>query len=183
MQKQRFTDIDVERINVVNPEGTLSLVIANRERLPGGIFDGKWYGKRGNTGASSSREGDESGRLIHSTGRNEDGTLKHARRHLSWRLNAREEKDCTGGSAKLWRSYLPFGKLQINQPPVVLSGPFNRTGERAPQHRPECVLRIDVALRHIAPVSQVRRVVGHFAKWEIRARRRAQTLYHMLGAR
>jgi hypothetical protein len=33
-QKQRFTEVDVERINVIEADGTVKLVIANRERAP-----------------------------------------------------------------------------------------------------------------------------------------------------
>jgi len=41
----RFTEIDVERINVIGPNGKPDLVIANRDRLPAPITDGK-VGKR-----------------------------------------------------------------------------------------------------------------------------------------
>lgn len=37
----RFTELDVERINVVGPNGKPDLVIANRERLPAPVIDGK----------------------------------------------------------------------------------------------------------------------------------------------
>src|SRR4026209_2439677 len=40
-QKQRFTEIDVERINVVETDGTVKLVIANRERAPDQISEGQ----------------------------------------------------------------------------------------------------------------------------------------------
>jgi hypothetical protein len=40
-QKQRFTEIDVERINVIEPDGNLSLVLANTSRLPEPIVNGK----------------------------------------------------------------------------------------------------------------------------------------------
>jgi adenylosuccinate lyase len=33
-RKQRFTEIDVERINIREADGTVKLVIANRERAP-----------------------------------------------------------------------------------------------------------------------------------------------------
>lgn len=39
--KTRLTELDVERINVVEPDGRLALVIANSERLPGGIYKGE----------------------------------------------------------------------------------------------------------------------------------------------
>lgn len=40
-ERARFTEIDVERINVVEPDGRLALVLANAERLPGGIYKGE----------------------------------------------------------------------------------------------------------------------------------------------
>jgi len=40
-QKQRFTEIDVERINIVEADGTVKLVIANRDRAPDQVMDGQ----------------------------------------------------------------------------------------------------------------------------------------------
>ena len=40
-QKQRFAEIDVERINVIEADGTVKLVIANRERAPDQVSDGQ----------------------------------------------------------------------------------------------------------------------------------------------
>jgi hypothetical protein len=38
---QRFDEIDVRRINVREPDGTLQMVISNHTRLPGVIARGK----------------------------------------------------------------------------------------------------------------------------------------------
>jgi hypothetical protein len=40
-QRQRFTEIDVERVNIVEPDGRLTLAIANTQRLPGPMIEGK----------------------------------------------------------------------------------------------------------------------------------------------
>lgn len=40
-QKPRFAEIDVERINVIEADGTVKLVIANRERAPDQVMDGQ----------------------------------------------------------------------------------------------------------------------------------------------
>jgi hypothetical protein len=40
-QKQRFTEIDVERINVLEADGTVKLVIANRQRAPDQVMEGQ----------------------------------------------------------------------------------------------------------------------------------------------
>ena len=37
---QRFTEIDVERINVREPDGRLAMVISNADRIPGLVFQG-----------------------------------------------------------------------------------------------------------------------------------------------
>jgi hypothetical protein len=46
-RKQKFAEIDVERINVVEKDGSLRLVISNRERSPGPIQRGKPFGYAG----------------------------------------------------------------------------------------------------------------------------------------
>ena len=38
---QTFDEIDVHRINVVEPDGTLRMVISNKASLPGVIVNGK----------------------------------------------------------------------------------------------------------------------------------------------
>jgi hypothetical protein len=40
-QKQKFSEIDVERINIVEPDGTLRMVISNKAEFPGIIIKGK----------------------------------------------------------------------------------------------------------------------------------------------
>ncbi|HEX2077276.1 MAG TPA: hypothetical protein VHG08_06190 [Longimicrobium sp.] len=83
-QRQRFGEIDVERINVVEPDGRLALVIANQERLPGVWMDGKEHGDRkGYNGIIFfNAEGDESGGLTHWSERTPDGV--RAGGHLSF---------------------------------------------------------------------------------------------------
>lgn len=39
--KARFTEIDVERINIVMPDGKREMVLANRSRLPKPVIDGR----------------------------------------------------------------------------------------------------------------------------------------------
>lgn len=36
----RFTELEVERLDIVEPDGSLSMALASRERMPGGIFEG-----------------------------------------------------------------------------------------------------------------------------------------------
>lgn len=64
---QRFTEIDVERINIVEKDGKVRMVITNEDRVPDPIMDGKVIGSR--EGAKDpaigfyNEEGDEIGGL------------------------------------------------------------------------------------------------------------------------
>jgi hypothetical protein len=53
-QKTRFTEIDVERINIVEPDGALRMVISNRPRSIGPVYKGKPFGYPGGAGRGSS---------------------------------------------------------------------------------------------------------------------------------
>lgn len=75
MQKQKFGEIDVERINVVEKDGSTRLVISNKERSPGPIERGKPFGYAGGGRAGMifyNDEGTEDGGLIFS-GKKENG--------------------------------------------------------------------------------------------------------------
>ena len=75
--KTRFTEIDVERINVVEPDGKLRMVIANRPRSIGPIYKGKPFGYPGGGRPGIiffNDEGTENGGLTFTGGRGEDGT-------------------------------------------------------------------------------------------------------------
>jgi len=48
-QRTKFDEIDVERINVVEPDGKLRMVISNRPRSIGPIYKGKPFGYAGGT--------------------------------------------------------------------------------------------------------------------------------------
>ena len=78
-QKQRFTEIDVERINVVEKNGNLRMVISNRERSIGPIYKGKPFGYPGGTRPGIiffNDEGTENGGLTFTGRRNPDGTFR-----------------------------------------------------------------------------------------------------------
>jgi hypothetical protein len=53
-QKQRFTEIDVEPINVVEADGRLALIIANTQRLPGQMWRGRELSKALSQGRAGS---------------------------------------------------------------------------------------------------------------------------------
>ena len=76
-QKTRFTEIDVERINIVEPDGKLRMVISNRPRSIGPIYKGKPFGYPGGTRPGMiffNDEGTENGGLTFTGRTREDGT-------------------------------------------------------------------------------------------------------------
>lgn len=83
--KVRFSEIDVERINVVEPDGHYRMVIANRARSIGPIAYGKPFGYPGGTRPGIiffNDEGTENGGLTMS-GKTEDGRFQSGL-HLSF---------------------------------------------------------------------------------------------------
>src|SRR4051794_15530252 len=74
--KTKFEEIDVERINVVEKDGKLRLVISNRDRSPGPIAYGKPFGYPGGTRPGMiffNDEGSENGGLTFNGKRQADG--------------------------------------------------------------------------------------------------------------
>ena len=82
-QKQRFTEIDVERMNVIEADGTVKLVIANRERAPDQISEGQSRPRAANNKSAGitffDDAGDEAGGL---KVRGDRRAGPSARRHL-----------------------------------------------------------------------------------------------------
>lgn len=78
-QKPRFEEIDVERINVVERDGTLRLVISNKARAPDAVISGKSYPRSGGNRAGMiffNDEGNENGGLIYGGRRDRDGSFR-----------------------------------------------------------------------------------------------------------
>ena len=85
-QRQRFTEIDVERVNIVEPDGRIALAIANSQRLPGPIIEGKdlprelSQGREGSAGMIFlDSQGNEIGGLVYRLERRPDGTYSATR--------------------------------------------------------------------------------------------------------
>lgn len=87
-QKQKFGEIDVERINLVEKDGKLRLTISNAARLPDPIIGGKSYPLRSGTGSGSAGliffndEGNENGGLVFAGRQTPDG--HRANGHLTF---------------------------------------------------------------------------------------------------
>ncbi len=80
-KNKKFDEIDVERINIVEKDGKLKMVISNQQRQHPGTMDGKYYkdreGQRPAGMIFFSEKGDEVGGLIFSgdTGKSHGGSL------------------------------------------------------------------------------------------------------------
>jgi hypothetical protein len=75
--RTRFAEIDVERINLVEPDGKLRLVISNRPRSIGPIYQGQPFGYPGGGRPGLiffNDEGTENGGLTFTGRRREDGS-------------------------------------------------------------------------------------------------------------
>src|SRR5215216_945479 len=84
--RAKFDEIDVERINVMEPDGKYRLVLSNRPRSIGPIYKGKPFGYAGGTRPGIiffNDEGTENGGLTLTGSRNADGTYR-ASTHMSF---------------------------------------------------------------------------------------------------
>jgi hypothetical protein len=78
-QRQRFTEIDVERINVVSPGGKPRLVISNAERAPDAVINGKTYHRSGSN---------EAGMIFYNDEGSENGGIGFSSRSQNGRVSA-----------------------------------------------------------------------------------------------
>lgn len=108
-QKASFGTIDVQRINVVEPDGTVRMVISDKARFPGAIIQGKEYPFNRHTAGMLffNDEGTENGGLIFGGQKNKDGTAS-SYGHLSFdrydqdqELNLEYLQDGSGQSTRL----------------------------------------------------------------------------------
>src|SRR5713226_3093943 len=76
--KQRFDEIDVERLNIVESNGAYRFVLTNGSRAPGAIIGGKEIQRSNSNKAPAiifyNEEGDESGALLTAGKMKDDGT-------------------------------------------------------------------------------------------------------------
>jgi hypothetical protein len=73
-QKQRFDEIDVQRINVIEPDGTLRVVLTNHAKMPDIVYKGKEY--KGTRGGAPG-PGKYAGLLFYNSDGTEDGGLMY----------------------------------------------------------------------------------------------------------
>jgi len=85
-RREKFTEIDVERINVVEPDGKYRMVISNRPRSIGPIYKGKPFGYAGGGRPGIiffNDEGTENGGLTFEGKQSPDGKFR-ASTHMSF---------------------------------------------------------------------------------------------------
>ena len=86
-KRQSFDEIDVHRINVREPDGTLRMVISNMQSFPGAIVKGKEYPHQDRKTAGMlfyDNEGTEDGGLIFGGFKDAQGKVTDANVHLSF---------------------------------------------------------------------------------------------------
>lgn len=86
-RSESFDEIEVKRINVVEPDGTLRMVISDHTRMPGVIVKGKEFPKVDRPEAGMlfyNDEGSENGGLIFGGHRNEKGHVLNSGASLSF---------------------------------------------------------------------------------------------------
>jgi len=85
-QRTKFGEIDVQRINIVEPDGTLRMVISDKSKFPGIIVQGKEYPHPDRTTAGMlffNDEGTENGGLIFGGMKDKNGKVS-SYGHLSF---------------------------------------------------------------------------------------------------
>jgi len=86
-RKEAFNEIDVQRINIVEPDGAVRMIISDTARAPGVIFKGKEYphpdGRKVAGMIFYNDEGTENGGLIWGGNKGKDGKVS-SHGHLSF---------------------------------------------------------------------------------------------------
>jgi len=85
--KTEFDEIDVHRINVVEPDGTPRMIISNEDKRPGSFFQGQEHARPDRKGAGMyfyNNEGTEAGGLIYGSFLDKNGKIEEANVHLSF---------------------------------------------------------------------------------------------------
>ncbi len=100
-----FDEIQVQQIRVVEPDGTLRMIISNSKKLPGVIIHGKEQEKVDRPQAGMlfyNDEGSENGGLIFGGSKNEKGEIVNSGGSLSFdRYDAKEEVNLIGVNDKV----------------------------------------------------------------------------------
>ena len=86
-QQTQFDEINVHRINVIEPDGTPRMIISNEDARPGSFVKGKEHPRPDRKGAGVyfyNNEGTEAGGLIFGSFLDKNGRVEEANVHLSF---------------------------------------------------------------------------------------------------
>jgi hypothetical protein len=86
-RKAKFEELDVQRINIVEPDGTLRMVVSNKAKLPGVIIRGKEEHQEDRPYAGMlfyNNEGSENGGLVFGGHKNAKGEVEDSGGSLSF---------------------------------------------------------------------------------------------------
>lgn len=86
-RKAKFEELDVQRVNVVEPDGTLRMVVSNKAKLPGVIIRGKEEHQEDRPYAGMlfyNNEGSENGGLVFGGHKNAKGEVEDSGGSLSF---------------------------------------------------------------------------------------------------
>ncbi len=125
-KKQKFGEIDVERINIVEKNGNLKMVISNEARQHPGTMDGVYYkereGKRPAGMIFFSERGDEIGGLIFdgNDGKGQGGSLTFDKFRGDQTIQITHQEDEKGNY---------FAGLRMNDQNIAITDFINKTKE------------------------------------------------------
>jgi len=123
-RQEIFDEITVHRIKVVEPDGTLRMIISNHDKLPGVIVKGKVQGPNDRPGGGMlfyNDEGSENGGLIFAGRKNAKGEVVSSGGSLSFdKYGASQIVQLAGVSDKDDR----FAGLRVSD--NAIGGPLNR---------------------------------------------------------
>ncbi len=125
-KNQKFEEIDVERINIVEKDGKLKMVISNKVRQHPGTMDGKYYKEREGQRAAGmiffSEKGDEIGGLVFDgeTGKGQGGSLTFDKFRGDQTIQLTHSEDKDGNY---------FAGLRMNDQNMPLTDLINKRAE------------------------------------------------------
>lgn len=136
-KKASFEEINVHRINVIEPDGTLRLVISDKARFPGLYIKGKEYPHDRNTAGLIflNDEATENGGLIFGGSRNAQGKVE-AWEHLSFDQYMQDQVLVFGAAEENGERYSRIKVLDEPDFPISdMTGVLESTAKLPPQQR------------------------------------------------
>lgn len=157
VSKKKFEEIDVERINVVEKDGKLKMVISNKERQHPGIVDGNYFkdreGKRDSGILFFNEKGDEMGGLTFrgNNGEGQSGVLAFDKFRGDQTIQFAHQEDKNGNY---------FAGLKFNDQNMLLSEYSARMEEINKLTNPQEAYKASMELRSGDKATVSRMIIG-----------------------